>query len=157
MSTHSRLEGLWMRVAPSQGTGQARRWYLCFLGDIQHQLELLRHGQIFLCGFLQSKGRENFPLEFNSSEKLLTTRHEDSQPQGSVGPCCQYSRGTGCTRICWAQDRVSPCACCPAPVKGVAGCGVPQGKHTQCWAKALTHPPSSLQWYILSKPPPFTP
>lgn len=76
-----------MRVLPFWGNGQAQRWYLCFLGNVQHQLELLRHGQIFLCRFLQSKGRENFPLEFNSSEKLLTKQQECSQPQGSGG-CC---------------------------------------------------------------------
>ena len=34
--------------------------YLGFLGDIQHELELLRHGQVFLRRLLQSKEKENF-------------------------------------------------------------------------------------------------
>lgn len=74
------VQSLCSRGPPSQGNGQAQRWHLCFLGDIQHQLELLGHGQIFLRRFLQSKGRENFPLEFNSSDELLTTQLEDSRP-----------------------------------------------------------------------------
>lgn len=34
--------------------------YLGFLGNVQHELELLRHGQVFLWRLLQSKEKENF-------------------------------------------------------------------------------------------------
>lgn len=49
--------GRWSSGAPIP---KSSSMYLGFLGNVQHELELLRHGQVFLWRLLQSKEKENF-------------------------------------------------------------------------------------------------
>lgn len=95
--------GFWWGWGPPPGLGRhtdapvagARERYLGLLGDIQHELELLRHGQVFLRRLLQPKGTENF-----HQNSAAQSNGSQQQPRGLTAPEAGSRmpphRGAGC-------------------------------------------------------------
>lgn len=83
------------RLAQRRPRAGAQERYLGFLGDIQHKLELLRHGQVFLWRLLQPKGGE-FPPKLSRPEEWFTgTAQRPPSPRSRV-TLLPRTAGAGC-------------------------------------------------------------
>lgn len=79
--------------------------HLGLLGDVQHQLELLGHGQVFLRGLLRSEGKESVHSNEQFRRHRQNSTHEASRP--GPRPSAAPQPG-GPTRVCHSGGHPLP-------------------------------------------------